>query len=31
VLAPLMREGFQIMTGIYWDMGEQPPVERKSA
>jgi acetylornithine deacetylase/succinyl-diaminopimelate desuccinylase-like protein len=30
VLAPLMREGFQIMTGIYWDMGEQPPVERKS-
>src|SRR5579863_6942621 len=28
VLAPLLREGFQIMTGLYWDMGEQPPVRR---
>ena len=25
VLAPLMREGLQMMTGIFWDMGEQPP------
>jgi len=25
VLAPLMREGLQMMTGIFWDMGEAPP------
>jgi acetylornithine deacetylase/succinyl-diaminopimelate desuccinylase-like protein len=25
VLAPLMREGLQMMTGIFWDMGEEPP------
>ncbi|HUK08589.1 MAG TPA: M20 family metallopeptidase [Stellaceae bacterium] len=31
VLAPLLREGFQIMTGLYWDMGEAPPLERRSA
>ena len=25
-LAPLLREGLQIMTGLYWDLGESPPV-----
>ena len=25
VLAPLLREGLQIMTGMFWDMGETPP------
>jgi acetylornithine deacetylase/succinyl-diaminopimelate desuccinylase-like protein len=25
VLAPLMREGFEIMTGIFWEMDEAPP------
>jgi len=25
VLAPLLREGLQIMTGMFWDMGEAPP------
>ena len=25
VLAPLMREGFQIMTGTFCDMEERPP------
>ncbi|MBI3709176.1 MAG: M20 family metallopeptidase [Proteobacteria bacterium] len=25
VLAPILREGLQIMTGIFWDMGESPP------
>ncbi len=25
VLAPILREGFEMMTGIYWDMGENPP------
>ena len=28
VLAPLLREGFAIMAGIYWDMGEEPPVQK---
>ena len=29
VLAPIMREGLQIMTGIFWDMGERgTPVNR---
>ena len=23
VLAPIMREGLQMMTGIYWDLGER--------
>ena len=26
VLAPLMREGLAMMTGLFWDMGEAPPV-----
>jgi acetylornithine deacetylase/succinyl-diaminopimelate desuccinylase-like protein len=26
VLEPLLREGLAIMTGLYWDMGESPPV-----
>ncbi|MBM3572211.1 MAG: M20 family metallopeptidase [Alphaproteobacteria bacterium] len=25
VLAPLMREGLQIMTALFWDLGENPP------
>ena len=25
VLAPLLREGLAIMTGMFWDMGETPP------
>ncbi|MBI3516218.1 MAG: M20 family metallopeptidase [Proteobacteria bacterium] len=25
VLAPLLREGLAIMTGVFWDMGEAPP------
>ncbi len=25
VLAPLLREGLAIMTGLFWDMGEAPP------
>jgi acetylornithine deacetylase/succinyl-diaminopimelate desuccinylase-like protein len=25
VLAPLMREGFRMATGLFWDMGEAPP------
>ena len=25
VLAPLLREGLQMMTGLFWDMGEAPP------
>ncbi len=25
VLAPILRQGFEMMTGIYWDMGENPP------
>jgi hypothetical protein len=29
VLATLLREGFAIMTGIYWGMGEEPPVKTK--
>jgi acetylornithine deacetylase/succinyl-diaminopimelate desuccinylase-like protein len=29
VLAPLLREGLAIMTGIYWDMGEKPPTKGK--
>ena len=28
VLAPLMREGLRMMTGLFWDMGETPPVGR---
>jgi acetylornithine deacetylase/succinyl-diaminopimelate desuccinylase-like protein len=24
-LAPLLREGLQIMTGLYWDLGSAPP------
>jgi acetylornithine deacetylase/succinyl-diaminopimelate desuccinylase-like protein len=29
VLAPILRQGFEMMTGIYWDMGETPPpIER---
>ena len=32
VLAPILRQGFEMMTGIYWDMGETPPpVDRKAA
>jgi acetylornithine deacetylase/succinyl-diaminopimelate desuccinylase-like protein len=31
VLAPILREGFEMMTGIYWDMGENPPpLEKKT-
>ncbi|MCC6468289.1 MAG: M20 family metallopeptidase [Alphaproteobacteria bacterium] len=26
VLAPLMREGLRMMTGLFWDLGEKPPV-----
>jgi acetylornithine deacetylase/succinyl-diaminopimelate desuccinylase-like protein len=25
VLAPLLREGLAMMTGVFWDMGEAPP------
>ncbi len=25
VLAPILREGLAIMTGVYWDLGEAPP------
>jgi acetylornithine deacetylase/succinyl-diaminopimelate desuccinylase-like protein len=31
VLAPLMREGFRMMTGLFWDMGEKSPVTKKAA
>lgn len=31
VLAPILREGFRIMTGIFWDMGEAPPLAKKAA
>jgi acetylornithine deacetylase/succinyl-diaminopimelate desuccinylase-like protein len=31
VLAPLMREGFRMMTGLFWDMGEKAPVTKKAA
>jgi acetylornithine deacetylase/succinyl-diaminopimelate desuccinylase-like protein len=31
VLAPLMREGFRMMTGLFWDMGEGAPVRAKKA
>ena len=30
VLAPLMREGLCMMTGLFWDMGETPPVGTSS-
>ena len=30
VLAPLMREGLRMMTGLFWDMGETPPVGTRS-
>jgi acetylornithine deacetylase/succinyl-diaminopimelate desuccinylase-like protein len=30
VLAPLMREGLRMMTGMFWDMGETPPVTARS-
>jgi acetylornithine deacetylase/succinyl-diaminopimelate desuccinylase-like protein len=28
VLDYILREGLQMMTGLFWDMGEQPPVFR---
>jgi len=32
VLAPILRQGFEMMTGIYWDMGETPPpIDRRAA
>jgi len=31
VLAPLMREGLCMMTGLFWDMGETPPVGARRA
>lgn len=30
VLAPLMREGLRMMTGLFWDMGETPPIGTRS-
>lgn len=30
VLAPLMREGLRMMTGLFWDMGETPPAGTRS-
>ena len=30
-LAPILREGLQIMTGIFWDMGEGDDLPAKSA
>jgi acetylornithine deacetylase/succinyl-diaminopimelate desuccinylase-like protein len=30
VLAPLMREGLRMMTGMFWDMGDAPPVVTRS-
>jgi len=24
-LAPILREGLQVMTGLFWDLGETPP------
>jgi len=30
VLAPILRQGFEMMTGIYWDMGENPPPLEKT-
>ena len=30
VLAPILREGLRMMTGIYWDMGETPPAVHKT-
>ncbi len=29
VLAPLMREGLAIMTGIFWDVGERSDARRR--
>ena len=31
VLGPLMREGLQIMTGLFWDLGESPPAMQEKA
>lgn len=31
VLAPLMRDGFRIMTGMFWDMGDNAPLKAKAA
>jgi hypothetical protein len=31
VLAPLMREGLRMMTGLFWDMGETPPAGLRRA
>lgn len=30
VLAPLMREGLRMMTGLFWDMGDTPPAGMRS-
>jgi len=27
VLAPILREGLQMMTGLFWDLGEAPPAK----
>lgn len=31
VLAPLMREGLRMMTGLFWDMGETPPIGTRNS
>ncbi|MDB5923910.1 MAG: hypothetical protein JWN13_2846, partial [Betaproteobacteria bacterium] len=28
VLAPIMREGLQMMTGLFWDLAEDPAAAR---
>jgi hypothetical protein len=30
VLEHIMREGLQMMTGVFWDMGEKPPARAAS-
>jgi hypothetical protein len=30
-LAPILREGLQIMTGVFWDLGDDPPAARTAS
>ena len=30
-LAPILREGLQIMTGVFWDLGDDPPNARAAS
>jgi hypothetical protein len=28
LLAPLVREGLRLMTGLFWDLAENPPIDK---